>query len=301
MELSRSVLLVIIYKHAINNIGDVDYTYQGDGGLMQLYWGNAFKICKGLSLGLNASYLFGSVTSTENGEFSGDNFYNSYISDAYYLDGIYLSAGLQYFFNIKENHRIGIGAVYSNTAYIWSKENLLINYYQNSYSSVVTYDTVCNDKSHKGSLRIPQSIGGGLSYSYKDKLLVAADVTWQNWKQYKFMGHSDSLKDAITASLGCQYIPNPLSKKFFQKMAFRVGAKYSTGNFLIKNKPITEFGVSLGVGIPLTTFNTHSTINVMFEYGKMGTLENDLLKQNYFKFTFNFTLQEKWYQRIKLD
>mgnify|MGYP003334776319 CR=1 FL=1 len=177
--------------------------------------------------------------------------------------------------------------MYSNTAYIWSKENLLINYYQNSYSSVVTYDTVCNDKSHKGSLRIPQSIGGGLSYSYKDKLLVAADVTWQNWKQYKFMGHSDSLKDAITASLGCQYIPNPLSKKFFQKMAFRVGAKYSTGNFLIKNKPITEFGVSLGVGIPLTTFNTHSTINVMFEYGKMGTLENDLLKQNYFKFTFN--------------
>ena len=84
-------------------------------------------------------------------------------------------------------------------------------------------------------------------------------------------------------------------------MAFRIGAKYSTGDFIILNKPISEFGVSLGVGIPLTTFNTHSNINILFEYGKLGTLADDLIKQNYFRFTLNFTLQEKWYQRMKLD
>ena len=49
----------------IPNVGEVDYTYSGDGGLNQLYWGNAFRICKGLSIGLNASYMFGTIFSAK--------------------------------------------------------------------------------------------------------------------------------------------------------------------------------------------------------------------------------------------
>ena len=37
----------------IANVGEVSYTYSGNGGINQLYWGNAFKICKGLSIGLS--------------------------------------------------------------------------------------------------------------------------------------------------------------------------------------------------------------------------------------------------------
>jgi len=84
-------------------------------------------------------------------------------------------------------------------------------------------------------------------------------------------------------------------------MSFRLGAKYSTGIFMIRNKPVTELAVSLGVGFPLTTFNTHSSINIALEYGKTGTLDNNLIRQNYFRFTLNFTLQERWYQRLKMD
>jgi hypothetical protein len=39
----------------------------------------------------------------------------------------------------------------------------------------------------------------------------------------------------------------------------------------------------------------------MFEYGKMGTLAEDLIKQNYFRVGLCFTLQERWYQRKKLE
>ena len=84
-------------------------------------------------------------------------------------------------------------------------------------------------------------------------------------------------------------------------MAFRIGGKYSTGELRLHNKPISEFGVCIGVGVPLTTFNTHSSINIMFEYGKTGTLANNLIRQNYFRVALCFTLQERWYQRVKLD
>ena len=286
---------------SVENVGSVSYNYSGSGGVNQLYWGNAFQICKGLSIGLNASYMFGTIFSSSNTEFEENNFLNSYINDAYLVDGIYLEGGLQYFFNIGEKHKVGLGAVYSNTAYIWAKEKLLINAYSGEFISTSTYDTVLYKDDLRGTLNIPQSVGAGLSYTFKDKLTVAADVTWQNWANFKFMKPCDSLQNSIMASLGAQFIPDPASNKFFKKMAFRIGGRYSTGELMLRNKPISEFGVCFGVGVPLTTFNTHSSLNILFEYGKTGTLVNDLIRQDFFRFSFCFTLQERWYQRVKLD
>ena len=292
----------MVDNRVIDNVGNVNYEYTGKGGLNQLYWGNAFKLCKGLSIGLNVSYMFGSFYHYRRTEFEGINFYNTNISDAYHLDGIHLTGGLQYLFKVKENHTIGLGVVYGNTAYIWAKEKLLINYFEGSYNAVTTYDTAYfSQEDVRGSLRIPQSVGGGISYSFKEKFTVAADVTWQNWDKYRFMGHGDSLKNSISGSLGVQYIPDPFSPKFFKRIALRAGTRFSTGEIVLHNKPVSEFGVSLGVGIPLTTFNTHSSINILVEYGKLGTTANDLILQNYFRFTLSFTLQEKWYQRMKIE
>ncbi len=285
----------------LEDIGRVDYIYSGEGGVNQLYWGNAFKICKGLSIGLNASYIFGTIFSYRNAAFEGSNYLNTLVSDAFQVKGIYLDAGLQYMFNIGENHRVGLGVVYSNTAYIWANEKLMVNSYSGSYVSTSSYDTVLYQDGIQGQLRIPQSVGGGFSYTYKQKMTVAGDVTWRNWDKFQFMRPTDAFHNSISASLGFQFTPDPFSNKFFRKMSFRVGGKYSTGELQLRNKLISEFGVCLGVGVPLTTFNTHSSINLMFEYGKTGTLANDLVRQNYFRISLCFTLQERWYQRVKLD
>ena len=164
-------------KQTLDDIGGVSYNYTGKGGLNQLYWGNAFRICKGLSIGLNASYLFGSLYYSSNTSFDGSNYFNTYILHSYLIDGIYLSGGLQYLVKIKDNHTLGFGATYSNSAYIWAKEKTFINYYTGDYSTTTTYDTLLLDERKGGRLVLPQAIGGGLSYTYKDKLTVAADVT----------------------------------------------------------------------------------------------------------------------------
>lgn len=285
----------------VDNIGPVTYKYSGDGGINQLYWGNAFKICKGLSIGLNASYIFGTIYSYSNTEFDGSYFTNSYVRDAYQTKGIYLDAGLQYFFNAGPKHRIGLGVVYSNTAYIWAKESILVNSYSGSYVSTATYDTILYKDGISGNLYIPQSVGGGISYCYKDKLTVATDVTWRNWEKFEFLKPTDSLHNSLSSSIGFQYIPDPLSNKFFKKMAFRLGSKFTTGELSLRNKPISEYGVCIGVGLPINTFNTHSSINIMFEYGRTGTMENNLVQQNYYRISLCFILQERWYQRVKID
>ena len=48
-------------------------------------------------------------------------------------------------------------------------------------------------------------------------------------------------------------------------------------------------------------YNSNSSLGILFEYGQMGTIQNELLRENYFRFSLHFTLQEKWYQRVKLE
>jgi len=288
----------------IENIGEVNYQYQGDGGLYQLYWGHAFKLFKGFSLGLNLSYLFGSQNTTRIAEFvnSDAHFLNSVIEENNKINGLYISAGLQYFIKFKENHTLGLGAVYENSIYIEAKHSLLARHYMGSYSGTMYPDTVKSIESGKGTMHIPQSIGGGLSYNFKNKIIAGFDATWQNWNNYTMDGVKDStLRDELRFAVGLQFTPDPTSGKFGKRINFRIGAKYSTGYYTIKGVDISEYTVCAGIGLPLRTFSTNASINIMIEYGQMGTLKHNLIRQDVFKITFNFTLHERWYQRVKLD
>lgn len=283
------------------SIGKVDYLYEGEGGLLQLYWGNGFKICKGLSIGFNLSYVFGKLTYTRSAVFDGDYFLHTMVNNTTLVDGIHYTVGAQYFVGIRNTHRLGFGVVYENSAYVWTKQQDFIYNFSRNNSYDTFNDTVyCAET--KGSMKIPQKIGGGLSYQYKEKVLVSADVAWQNWKRLSMPGRTnDNLQDAFTVNFGMQFIADATSTNYLKKIRIRLGAQYTTGQIYLHETSIRDFSVSAGLGFPLKLFNNNSSIGFMFEYGQMGTLKNNLLKENYFRFSLHFTLQEKWYQRVKLE
>lgn len=289
------------YQIEDNSGKDYYYKYDGDGGLNQFYWGNAFKLTKNLAIGLNASYIWGKIHDTKYAEYDIDYFFNSKIDKINRVNGLYLSAGIQYFQDLKNNHRLGFGVVYENSAYIQVREDLMIGNYTGEYRASYVLDTIVNTIGEKGRMKLPQSIGGGISYAYKEKWLVSADVTWQNWAKYETMGRSDSLQNNFVVSVGAQFCADPISPKFFRKLKYRAGFRHASGYMAFNGVAIPEYNISLGVSIPLQTFNTNSTINVMFEYGRMGTTSHDLILQDYFRLSFNFILQERWYQRVRLN
>jgi hypothetical protein len=281
-----------------------NYRYQGEGGIQLLYWGNAFKVCKGFNIGFNLSYLFGTLNTLYFAEYSLENSLNTLVSNFRYLDGIYVSGGAQYHATVKEKHHLGIGAVYENSLKVWSRENRLVMNYVNEYSPSAILDTVdarIGKDALRSNVKMPQIVGVGVSYGYKDRLMTAVDFSWQNWKNFSMSNMKDTLKNNITTAIGVQYVPNPTSSKYYNKINFRLGARVSTGYMKIYEKPISEFAVSAGLGFPVRTFNFRSSANIMFEYSRMGTLKNNLIVQNYFKLSFNFILQERWYQRRKIE
>ena len=292
---------IIDERPDVEDFGKTVNLYRGAGGLQLLYWGNAFKLAKGLTLGVNLSYLFGSIHKTSFTENEIPLGFNFMFVDSRHLDGIYVSGGLQYQATAKEKHHLGIGAVYENAIKVWSRENLIVLRYAGKYSPNYNFDTVRVEIGDRNFVTMPQMVGAGLSYGYKDRLLVATDFTWQNWQRFSMTQSKDSLIDNFIAAIGVQYTPNPASSKYHNKINFRAGTRFSSGYFVINEKPISEFAISVGFGFPIRTFNTRSSVNIMFEYSRLGTLQRNLILQNYFKLSFSFILQEKWYQRRKLE
>ena len=287
------------------HFGNITNQYKGEGGLMLLYWGNAFKVCKGLTMGLNIAYLFGTINKISFAEYDDlEQSFNTLTSNFRHLDGIQISGGIQYNTTINEKHHLGIGAVYENALKVWSNENRLVLNYTNQYSPNLSFDTLevrIGKNALKSNVKMPQIIGGGISYGYKDKLWVATDVTWQNWKKFSMTNTKDSLKNNFISAIGIQYIPNSMSSKYYNRISFRLGTRISTGYIILNNHAISEFAVSVGLGLPFRTLTYRSSINIMFEYSKLGTLKDNLILQNYYKLSFNFILQERWYQRRKLE
>lgn len=292
----------IIDSKTTPETGTVNYTYEGNGGLLQLYWGNAFKLCKGLSFGVNVSYLFGTLTNSRSAEFDlNDNFFHSMVSRRTLVDGIYLSGGLQYFANIHKKHTLGLGLVYENSAYVWAKQTDFIYNYEGTGDDANLNDTlICNTTN--GKMQMPQTIGIGISYQYKKQWLISTDFHWQNWNNYKIDNQRDNnLQDALSAGIGVQVIPDIDASSYMKKIRIRAGFRYSNGYVTLKDKSIDNYSVSFGLDFPLKLYNTNSSIGIMAEYGQMGTIKNELLKENYFRISVHLTLQERWYQRVKLE
>jgi hypothetical protein len=80
-------------------------------------------------------------------------------------------------------------------------------------------------------------------------------------------------------------------------MSWRIGANYNNSYAKINGKQAGDFSITFGLGLPLRTSKT--VINVNFEYGNAGGM-TAALKENYFKFGLNFSLNETWFVKAKV-
>lgn len=60
-----------------------------------------------------------------------------------------------------------------------------------------------------------------------------------------------------------------------------------------------EYGASLGLGLPL--IDNRSIVNVSFEYVKVKPEHVSMIDEQYFRVTVNYTFNERWFFKFKLD
>jgi len=282
-------------------LSKVNYIYEGSGGINQFYLGSAFKI-KNFSMGINATYLFGKIIKIRQYYFPDDSlniyYYGTNISKSLQISDFYLNYGLQYLIQLNKEKSIGLGLVFSNTSKIRSMQNDLVRTFYGQPEQYNFLDTIENSNT-EGNVEFPVKAGFGINYQVANKLLLAGDIGFQKWSDYRAFGIKDSLKNLIDASIGLQYIPQKFnSLSYLKRMTYRLGFRYSQSYLEIKNKQIDEIGFSFGLGFPLR--KSKSTINLSIELGKKGTTANNLIQENFGRLTIGFSIFERWFIKNKL-
>ena len=280
--------------------GTVLSLYSGSGGINRFFWGNAFNITKDLSVGVNVCYLFGNST-RESVVFFPDSIHSmNYKIDNYVTVGdFYFNFGAQYRIRMKKDLSIILGAVFSPSTSITAHGSALAQTFLLSTTGVeYPRDTIAIVDSYKGSILLPWTAGGGITFQKTDKFLVTADYRYQNWKSYRAFGQSDSLANSYQISVGGEIVPNPDNySSYFARVHYRLGFYFDRTYLLLRGRQLNEYGITLGFGLPLRGMKT--MMNIGGQFGSRGTVQGDLIKETYFKFVLGFSIYERWFHKRK--
>lgn len=291
------------YKITSTDTNSIDgkYTckYIGNGGISQVFWGNSLRIVKGLSLGLNTSYLFGTINRQRVKEFTDMTILGVDSKNKTYIHGFNFLAGLQYKKELKNDYYFILGATTGFQSNLDVSDDIFTtSFLLNTGGNHVNKDTIENSTIRTGTLTLPLSAGGGLTFGKESKFMVGMDFNWQNWSKYSIFSTNDSLTDNYQLSIGGMYTPDPLSPKLFRKIRYRAGFRYQKSYLDLKSTNINEFGINVGFSIPIKKKNS---INIGIEYGEKGTVSNNLIKESFTRISIGFQLWDNMYVRRKLD
>lgn len=260
------------------------------------------KVFSGLSFGINASYLFGSIDQSRKVEFqNASNIFNTGINDLTYYGDFYLDYGLQYKYLFANNTKFTLGVSGAMAADVDAKRDITWYNFKTTAFGETVKDTVYFQEGVKGASTIPMYWSAGFTLE-KGKWMIGADYGMQDWSSYKSFGvKSQSLSNSYHAAIGTGYKPK-------MRAQYRAGVNYTKTYLDLRNTDINDYSFSLGAGLPIRLTQSErrdEDIKTLLHFavvgGQKGTTDNNLLKEQYVKFYIGITFNERWFQKRKYD
>ncbi len=288
--------------------GDIDNgtdSRLGAGGLSELFAGVGYQPFKGLSIGANFSYLFGSTTNTTNVSSTSNT---QFIRNLEVRDWN-MRAGLQYAFNISRKNKVVIGLTYQPKKSLHGNalgrmadinQDVVVD---NKGNTVIVYDTIA-DMSLKGNYELPNTFGVGVSYTYDNRLNVELDYTYQQWSKAKytpidyFEAPQTKWNNRWKVAAGMSYLPNPRGN-YFNRMTYRLGAFYNNDYMNVNGNDVRDYGLGLGFSFPALAGNK-TLVNLGVEWRHRYTAPTNLLKEDYLNITVSVNFNEMWFWKNKI-
>lgn len=267
--------------------------YYGDGGLRQVTAGLGWRPFKGFSVGTNLSYLYGEIYHYVYNQYNESTISTrtkQYIAD---VSTYKADFGVQYQTSFGKN-RITVGATYQ-LGHAIDDEAYIID--MSSDNSVVTNcDTLSTS-----TFSIPNGFGAGLSYTYDERLTIAADYSCQQYGTTDFFGYKGS--NYHRASIGFEYIPERITRKLFRRARYRAGLHYATSHYYIgEHKGPSEYGATIGIGLPIMNgWNAKSIINISGQAVHVRPQAPGMITENYLRLSVGLSFNEGWFDKWKVQ
>lgn len=260
-------------------------TYSGKGGITQFYFANGFQITKGLSLGVTASFLHGSIDRMET--ITSGFALGTQLSDLTSVNQGKLDFGLQYSFKIGSDKNLIIGAVYDN--------RLRLNTSRKTTILQLT-DTLGSASSNISDYVLPMKAGSGISFQTLQSTFTV-DVSYQQWSKAK-LEEGLVLRDTRRASFGYQF-RSASHTSALSGIVVRTGGYVQENPMILQKTTFRDWGATVGIGLPVS--GGRNSLNLSYSYNRSGTLEKNLISQQSHIFTLDITFRDLWGIKRKFD
>jgi hypothetical protein len=284
----------------VDGIGTVDRLYTGAGGINRFFWGNGFRIFKGFSIGINASYLFGSFQRESVVIFPDSIYFLEFkVANNTAVNNLYFDYGIQYTKALKKGLRVTAGGVFSANTKVSTRTDIVSEtFFLGADGTEHPRDTITEQGDVHGSLLLPMMVGAGISFEKTDKWVAGADFRWQNWKKLNSADQKDSLVNSYQVSIGAEFLPDLNSyTNYLKRIRYRIGLLYNRSYVELKDNKLNQYAATIGFGLPLKGMKT--ALNIGLQAGVRGTTASGLIKESYFKLIVGFSIYEKWFIKRK--
>jgi hypothetical protein len=294
----------------LSGIDSISTLYEGTGGVSQVNISSGIKF-KNFSFGFSTGYSFGNKETSTKLRFVNDTIpykFSNSESQANF-GAVFLNLGAQYAIRLKDNDMLRFGVSANLQQNLKATRNVINETFDYaSDGSVISIDTVTFLKEQAGTIKLPATYNAGFTYATKH-WIVGADIDVATWSQYRFYGATDAVKNSMKLHVGGQYSPandNTTTNKYWSFVKYRGGFYYGSDYVKIGTSSRPDYGVTLGLGMPLTpvrrlSFGDFVTLNTGVEIGQRGKKTNLSLRENIFRINFGVSMSGAWFQKRKYD
>lgn len=312
----------------------VYYKYEGTGTTNKVFGGLSLQVLQkgrhSLGFGANYGYIFGQVTDKRYAYSvtTGGNSPGAVSDVTYRMHAGHLTLGMNY--NLKLNYdgnkQLRIGAIYTPEQRLSAHRDYYLLYSDTAVFNQKSYTILTASTDDKGAIIQPANTAIGFAYTFRPltginykykavyQVSIFGEVNMTNWSAYATDFRDEQtgsvLENTTRYSVGVMFTPNfnsfdkTVGKSYLKRMRYRAGGYFGDLPYVQNGKQLSEAGVTAGIGMPVASQRTNSSVNLSMQYGTRGQAGSGISEQ-FFSFNVGFIIApsaaDRWFRKTKLD
>lgn len=274
--------------------------FSGSGGLNRAFVGASYNIFGGFSIGADFQYNFGNIETKSIVQITDVQYATRELNETNY-GGYSFNIGATYNAKLNDKLRMYGSATYTPESTLNSSTERRTSTIMNVITESVVDEISEAEIDEEITMPAKYSFGAGIGEDRKWFAGAELSMQGKNTMSNRFDNVTNAgFDDSYRISAGGYYIPNYNSfNSYLSRVTYRAGVRYENTGLVVQGQTITDLGLNLGVGLPLSSLG--SNLNLGMEVGKRGTTNAGLVQENYVSLFVSFSFNDIWFAKRRYD